>query len=92
LKGTLIGHSDSIQCVAFDQNGLLASGSRDNTIMLWNTKTKQLLNTLEGHTGPVSCVAFDKNGLLASGSLDNTIKLWNTTTGQLIKNLEGGPA
>ncbi len=33
---TLKGHTDWVQSVAFDQNGLLASGSDDSTVMLYS--------------------------------------------------------
>ena len=57
--------------------GLLASGSCDHFIKIWNIKTGQLLKTLRGHSKCVTSIAFVKNGVLASGSDDNTIKLWN---------------
>jgi WD40 repeat protein len=58
--------------------GLIASGSYDQTIRLWNARTGQCLNTLQGHTGQVLSVAFSPDGkLLASTSSDRTIKLWN---------------
>ena len=74
--------------VAFDANGLLASGSIDNTIKLWNTATGTMTKTLAGHTSFVSSLAFDNKGLLASGSWDKTIKLWNTATGTLVNTLQ----
>ncbi len=60
----------------FDFNDILASGSYDRTIKLWNKNTGDLLRTLSGHYNLVQSVAFDSNDILASGSGDYTIKLW----------------
>jgi WD40 repeat protein len=61
--------------VAFDSNYMLASGSNDKTIKLWDKNSGGLLRTLEGHGEGVRTVAFDSTHLLASGSDDNTIKI-----------------
>ncbi len=73
---TLSGHGSWVRSVAFDSNDILASGSDDYTIKLWNKNTGGLLRTLSGHGSWVRSVAFDSNDILASGSLDGTIKLW----------------
>ncbi|KAJ5503990.1 hypothetical protein N7463_006864 [Penicillium fimorum] len=88
---TLEGHSHSVRSVAFSPDGLtLASGSRDNTIKLWDTATGTQRQTLEGHSDWVITVAFSPDGLtLASGSRDNTIKIWDTATGTQRQTLEG---
>ncbi len=89
LINTLSGHKGSVTSVSFDREGLLASGSNDTTIKLWNTKTGECLRTLTGHGSFVNSVSFDAEGLLASGSADSTIKLWNTTTGECLRTLTG---
>jgi WD40 repeat protein len=57
---------------------MIASGSGDSTIKLWNKNTGGLLITLRGHGSKVYSVAFDNNNMLASGSDDSTIKLWSS--------------
>jgi WD40 repeat protein len=88
---TLEGHSHAVESVAFSPNSqLLASGSYDNTIKLWDPTTGELRQTLKGHSDRVLSVAFSPNSqLLASGSGDNTIKLWDSTTGELRQTLKG---
>ncbi|EAU80951.2 vegetative incompatibility protein HET-E-1 [Coprinopsis cinerea okayama7 len=77
----------SVWCVAFSQSrSLLASGSEDRTICLWNPQTGEALGEpLKGHSRGVTSVAFSPDGtLLASGSGDQTIRLWNPQTGEAL--------
>jgi WD40 repeat protein len=47
LLHTLTGHRAIVNSVAFDpQGGTLASGSHDNTVMLWDSQSGKLLCTL----------------------------------------------
>lgn len=88
-KATLQGHKNYIWSVAFSPNGkLLASGSADKTIKLWDTATGKVTATLLGHDDDVYAVAFSPDGsLLASGSGDE-IKLWEVATGKVKASLE----
>ncbi len=88
---TLTGHSRFVNSVAISPDGrLLASGSADKTVKLWNTGTGEHLLTFTGHTDDVNCVAFSPDGrILASAGLDRTVKLWQVSTGKLLLTLDG---
>ena len=77
-KETLEGHEEWALALAFSLDGnILASGSKDSTIKLWDITTGELLNTLETHSDSVRSLAFAADGnKLVSGSEDGTIKIW----------------
>ena len=79
------GHRGPIYCLSLSQDGrILASGSADHTIKIWDLAAGKLLRTLEGHTAPVWSVALSRDGkTLVSGSQDRTIKIWDVETGKL---------
>ncbi|PZV11636.1 MAG: hypothetical protein DCF22_14055 [Leptolyngbya sp.] len=93
----LRGHTGRIFSIAFapqpdahrSTDQLLASGSGDRTIKLWNSHTGQCLRTLHGHTSWIWAIAFHPDGnLLASGSYDHTVKLWDVNTGDCLYTLK----
>jgi len=89
---TLIGHTNSVYCVAVLSEKLVASGSEDNTLILWNTKTNDddaLIATLKGHTRSVYSVVFISEKLLVSSSHDQTLKIWNIETKSCVLTLTG---
>ncbi|KAK3984192.1 hypothetical protein QBC44DRAFT_346166 [Cladorrhinum sp. PSN332] len=83
----LKGHTNGVTCLQLDDN-ILATGSYDATIKIWNIETGEELQTLKGHTRGIRALQFDDKKLI-SGSLDNTIKIWNWHTGQCISTLQG---
>jgi WD40 repeat protein len=85
------GHTSEVVSVAYNPNGkMLASGSSDKTIKLWDAASRRELRTLAGHTDNVTSVAFSPNGrMLASGSDDKTIKLWDVASGKVLRTLTG---
>ncbi|MCT7969635.1 serine/threonine protein kinase [Laspinema sp. D1] len=88
---TLTGHSAAIKAVALSRDGkIIASGSEDKTLMIWDRHPGKVLHTLTQHSGAVTAVVISPDGkLLVSGSTDKTIKFWQLPTGFLLRTLTG---
>jgi WD40 repeat protein len=78
----LTGHADHVQSVSFSPDGKrIVSGSRDNTLKVWDAQTGQEMLTLEGHSGRVDSVSFSPDGKrIVSGSWDKTLKIWDISS------------
>jgi len=83
-----VGHNNHITATQFSPNGkFLASSSADNTLKLWDVKTKRLIRTFNGHTNAVRSLAFTPDGnFIVSASLDKTLILWEVSTGKRMQN------
>ena len=79
---TLKGHRGPVYSVAYSPDGkLLASGSADHTVRLWDPLTGACRATLAGHGSEVNCVSFSPDGqTVASAGDDRAVRLWNVTT------------
>jgi WD40 repeat protein len=74
---TLPEKPGKITALCFCGEKLLAAGSTDNNIRLWNLNDNTQQNQLLGHTGAVSALAYNpQTGTLFSGSFDTTVRAW----------------
>ncbi|UKZ81834.1 hypothetical protein TrVFT333_009610 [Trichoderma virens FT-333] len=100
---TLPGHGSYILALAFSPDSkLLASGSREDTIRIWNTATGQCQQILQSgqQTSPIdqimgkgdytrSIVFTHDSKLLVAGSAEGPIRIWDITTGYCQRILPG---
>jgi WD40 repeat protein len=75
-RATLKAHQHWVICLAFSPDGkYLASGSRDDTLKLWDLSTGRQLRTIEGHSDFALRAAFTTDGRsVVIGGADERIK------------------
>ncbi|CAN0520012.1 unnamed protein product, partial [Laminaria digitata] len=59
---------------------LVATGSSDQTVKVWDVERGYCTHNFRGHKGVVSVVAFHPNPkrlLMVTGSEDTTVRVWN---------------
>lgn len=91
-----LNHRSPVQAMAFSPDDqLLATGTADGSVYIWNTQPASSsvpLHELRGHKSKVNSVAFSPNGLLlASASDDMTIRLWNVKNGKKLYEFSPAP-
>ena len=88
---TLIKHSIGASDMTLISSSLMASGSFDSTIKIWNYLTGSCISTLTGHSGKVNKLRLTTSSLassvLASASSDKKIKLWDLSSYTLMCTL-----
>ncbi|CAF4873882.1 unnamed protein product [Rotaria sp. Silwood1] len=77
----LIGHTGDIECLAWSTSNdfLLASGSQDKTIRLWNVETYSPLKIYIEHSDSILSLIFSSydSNIILSGSRDQSLHIWN---------------
>lgn len=100
VLSTLGGHSESVECIRFSNASssgmlLLATGSMDGLVQVWDGKTFERRCALSEHTGHGGIVSFQwlpppVYGLwLCTCSTDRTLRLFNGLAGQCMHLLRG---
>jgi ribosomal RNA-processing protein 9 len=72
------------------QGTILATGSADSTIKLWDTQRNLLIDTLKSHKSDINGIKFGYNSNnLCSVSSDRTFKLWDAAERAFIDTFYG---
>lgn len=76
------GHENAVTDCCFSPDGsVLATGSDDETLRLWNLFTGEEIKVLEGHDNGITSVDYAANGeYILTASLDATLKLWDVSS------------
>ena len=90
LAGTCKGHKRGVWTVRFSTTErILATGSGDKTVKLWNMDDFSCVKTFEGHTNSVLRVDFVNMGMqLVSSASDGLVKLWNIKEAECTTTLD----
>jgi WD40 repeat protein len=92
LVGRLDGHVGYCVSLHFSKDGaLLASTSRDKTVILWSTQTWKAVHTLQNpDTNYLWEAVFSPDGKsLAVATHSNDVYWWDVATGKLVDTLKG---
>lgn len=79
LRATMKGHSGTVRAISSDR-GKVVSGSDDQSVIVWDKQTSQLLEELKGHDAQVSCVRMLSGERVLTASQDGTVKMWDVRT------------
>ncbi|OJJ43221.1 hypothetical protein ASPZODRAFT_154695 [Penicilliopsis zonata CBS 506.65] len=97
-KYTLKGHTSWVLAVSFSPNGaMIATGSMDNTVRLWDADKGQALGgPLKGHAKWITSLAWEPYHVqqsgrprLASASKDCTVRVWDVVSKRIDLVLTG---
>ncbi|WFE35596.1 hypothetical protein [Micromonospora sp. WMMD975] len=77
--GGEVHFGEEAESLAWSPDGSrLAAGCKDNSIRLWDVRTRSAAGVLRGHADWVGALAWSPSGrYLASGSDDRTVRVWD---------------
>jgi len=68
---------------------VIALGTTDKNLSLWNIVSGAHIHDLNGHNHDLTALAFDPQGrILVSGSLDETLRVWDPTKYQQLAQFD----
>jgi len=82
-------HNGPVWSIAFSPNGtILASGSADETVRLWNVQEGTQIAVLQSNFHEVKSVVFDPDGELLAVATSSTLRVWSVEEETQLVNLE----
>ncbi|CDQ97303.1 unnamed protein product [Oncorhynchus mykiss] len=79
-------HTASVSAVATSER-YIATGSRDETIQIYDMKKRVEHGALLHHDGTISCLEFYGSSHLLSGGQDGLLCVWSTRNWECLKSI-----
>lgn len=89
LRAELRAHSSDVRGVAVSSEGVIATASRDKTVVLWGPDSVEPKASLRGHDHFVNAVAFATPEKLVTASSDETLRVWDVESAECLAVLQG---
>ncbi|CAE7730893.1 beta'COP [Symbiodinium microadriaticum] len=84
----LSGHKEGVRCLDISAEGIIASGSNDRSVKLWNFHEQKFIQTLRGHKAEVNSVLFvPDTPHLITACENNLFRKWNYLTGARLMSI-----
>ncbi|KAL3672326.1 hypothetical protein V7S43_003015 [Phytophthora oleae] len=88
-------HKGFVSCVAFNPQGsLVATGSHDENVRLWDVRSGRTVAVIAAHQEPVVSVQFHPTdgSLLLTGGYDGLVRVWDVASRQCLRTIIAEPA
>jgi WD40 repeat protein len=78
-----LGSAATYNAICFSADGkMVATGTIDSKIRIWNVENGELIQTILHHKWPVRYVAFSPDGtMIGAGASDSTARIWRVKDG-----------
>ncbi|KAL6494896.1 Scytalone dehydratase [Orobanche gracilis] len=76
----------AVRSISSDR-GKVVSGSDDQSVLVWDKQTSQLLEELKGHDAQVSIVRMLSGERVLTAAYDGTVKMWDVRTDTCVANV-----
>ena len=88
-------HTGFVSCVAFNPQGsLVATGSHDESVRLWDVRSGRTVAVVNAHQEPVVSVQFHPTdgSLFVTAGYDGLVRVWDVASRQCMRSIIAEPA